>query len=195
MLEYELVVDPIGPSLLTGSGTTDPFDPPVHRTIRQFGGIMVMAAPLDVSVPDDHRLGLAMAAYREGVGASSPWLGFFAFWNAIEAVYDGDEQAVNTHLTQEAASGPDVLAEYVRRVLPPNANWEADDDVGRWLREHRRNAIAHLIRDREDRTQIDPDSPRDRIRLAAEGWWLRAVARRAILMEWPDAVALTHSSA
>jgi hypothetical protein len=188
VFHYGYVIDPVSPFLLSGTSESDPFHPPGRRELRGYAGTAVESAPLRVEVDDDDRLGLALALYREGANAN-PYLGFLAFWNVLDAVFDGDSNAVDRFINREAATSVGGIEEYARRVIP---GWTPPEDqtMAIYLREHGRNAIGHVVRDRVDRPHINPDDNATRHRLAAEGYWLRAAGRRAILSRWEEPVRL-----
>lgn len=190
VFHYEYVIDPISPFFLSGSGETDHFHPPGRRELRGFAGTVVESAPARVEVEDDDRLRLALAIYREGVNAN-PYLGFFAFWSVLDAVFDGRAGDVDAYVNRQAAKTVGGIEDYARRVIP---RWEppADQTVATYLREHGRNPIGHVIRERKDAPHINPDDNATRHRLAAEGYWLRAVGKRAILERWPDPVRVVE---
>ena len=178
----DLPVDFVAPMLIGGSGEGDPFRAPVSRDVDHFGGHMIASAPARIELAADERARLALALYREGVSASSPYLGFMAFWGVLDAVLE-TRDAVDNFINGEAATsaGGVGLGDYAaERMLS-----EAGEDVATYLREHSRNAVAHVLRDREDMPHINPDDPNARARLAAEGYWLRGIGRRAILRRWP----------
>ena len=60
------------------------------------------------------------------------------------------------------------------RTVSPKLQLPESTDAADYLREHGRNAIAHVIRDREDRQHINPDEDATRFRLSGEAFWLRA---------------------
>jgi hypothetical protein len=182
----ELVIDSVSPFFLGGSGETDPYWPPTARELRTFAGTAIQRAPQRIEVEDADRVRLALAVYREGVSAN-PYLGFFAFWSVLDAVFEGNDRKVNEYVNREAAQSAGGIEEYVRRLIP---GWTppAGQTMADYLREHGRNAIAHVVRDRGHMPHIDPDDSATRLRLAAEGYWLRAVGRKAILERWPKPV-------
>jgi hypothetical protein len=189
---YNLIVDVDGPFYATGSGESDPFRPAIARAIDTFATGWTEPAPERIEVVDDQRLRLALAVYREGVNAQSPYLGFLAYWGVLDAVYGPHRKDVDAFVNAEASKGGG-LEDYAKRV---DAKWTAPEDetVAAYLRDHSRNAIAHVIRGRDDLPHIDPDDPAARVRLGAEGYWVREIARRAILTEWPNAVTVEFDS-
>jgi hypothetical protein len=77
------VIDTFAPFTVSATGEADEYRTPTHRFIRTFPGDMIMPAPKRVEVKDDSQLRLALALHREGANASSPYLGFFAFWSVF----------------------------------------------------------------------------------------------------------------
>lgn len=185
---YDLILDADASFYGGGSGESDPFRPPMARAHDQFpSGKMTMPAPACVEVVDDKRLRLALAVYREAVNALSPYLGFFAYWGVLDAVFGPKPDDVDAFVNSEADKEGGI-EDYAKRV---HANWQPPEEaVAAYLREHSRNAIGHVIRDRDDRPHINPDDPAARVRLGAEAHWVRAIARRAILTTWPNAVTV-----
>jgi hypothetical protein len=150
----------------------------------------ILPAPERVEVEDDSQLRLALALHREGVNVSSPYLGFFAFWSVLDAVFDGKRNDVDAFVNREAARENATMETYIRQLIPTYSPQDESSDVATYLREHGRNAIGHVIRHREDRPHITPDDPTARARLAAEAWWLRAASRSAVLGRWPNGVTV-----
>jgi hypothetical protein len=157
-----------------GSGTPDLLDPSGARDASDAIGFLLHVAPTRMVVSPDPSLRLALAVYREGLNAGSPFYGFLAFWNVLEATFNGNGTRRNSFLRAEAPSS--------RWVVPFTG------DVAHYLREASRNAIAHIIRRDPGDTSIDPDLPHDRERLDLESRWLRDLARKAISTRWPEPV-------
>jgi hypothetical protein len=158
-----------------GSGEIDLLHPWGAVDVRDTYGIELHVAPRSVVVADDSRLRLALALYREGLNAGSPFYRFLAFWNALDAAFDGDESARDEFLGTGSRWHPHYLTEGVATHLRMNS----------------RHAIAHVIRE-AGRTVVDPDIPADRERLDLEGrQWLRDLARNAIESTWPPPVRTT----
>lgn len=160
-----------------GSGEPELLHPYGAIEIRDTFGTMLVAAPRSVAVLDDPKLRLALAVYREGLNAGSPFYRFLAFWNVIDAVHGPDDADVDLFLGLEGGA----------------SYWRPDSFSGNaaaHLRQESRNAIAHVVRP-AGRTVIDPDLPQDRERLDAEGRWIQYLAHRAIKSAWTQPVVMT----
>ena len=162
--------------VMGGSGTHDLLHPYGAVEASDSFGYRVVAAPKAVHVEKDARLRVALGVYREAMSAGSPFYRFLAFWNVLDAVFDGDEAARDGFLRSKATG--------VHAV--PNA---AGTDVAHYLREDSRNAVAHIVRGRR-RTTVDPDLPADRERLDTDAYRLRDLSRLAVLERWPDGLIL-----
>jgi len=160
-----------------GSGETSLLHPYGHVGPADTIGFHFDRAPIAMHLDPDPQARLAVAVYREGLCAASPFYGFLAFWNVLEAVHDGDGARRNA---------------FVRRVAPTSQYnpGTVSGDVAAHLRTESRNAVAHVIRDDPTDSSIDPDRSDDRDRLAYEGRWLQDIARKAILERWPSVVEL-----
>jgi hypothetical protein len=177
------------PSSPTSSGGSREATGSTHRKRRTFATSLLRwmeRAPASVDVEAEPHL--ALAVYREAVNTTSPYFAFFAFWGVLDAVFDGDRQRVNAFVNA-AAETDEGIGVSARRVLP---EWTLpqDTDVATYLREHGRNAIGHVKRDRDDAPHVDPDDSQTRHRLTAQAYWLRALAKRAVLDRWPEPVRL-----
>jgi hypothetical protein len=177
-----------------GSGETDPLHPAVSRQrYALFVGKLIVPAPQRVEVAVGEGLGQALGVYREGVSAASPYLGWFAFWNAIEAAHDGVPSRVDEFLNAETPNVVEDVDAYVESVLTLALDQPEPRDIAEYFRQHGRAAIAHVKRDRPPYTEINPDDPADRFRLDADTWVLRSLARRAIEATWPHPVSAIAS--
>jgi len=157
------------PDLLHSRGFYRPHD---HVSFR------MELAPVQIDIDKSSRLRVALAVYREGLNVTSPFLSFLAFWNALDASFDGDEGARDAFLAAEAAiSGTDPRT-------------SRSQSIATYLREHTRNPVAHTIRRDSTMTHIDPDLPGDRVRLERDSELVRRFARKAILARWPNALTV-----
>jgi len=183
--EYDLLIDT---RRFNTSGEVSPTYRPVNVEMDAFPGTMMHPAPASVEVTHDDRLRLALAVLREGVNASTPYLAYFAFFNAIDTAFDGKLADVNAFINAEA-TGTAGLETYVRKVIADPRAWtRPTGDFAEYIRTHGRDAIAHVVRSAPTLPEVDPDRPQERDRLIAESWWLRSLARRAIEKRWPDPV-------
>jgi hypothetical protein len=146
--------------------------------VRDTFGAVDVAAPHSVTVTADERLRLALAVYREGLNAASPFYRFLAFWNVIEAAFGGNSHDRDSFLGSARPA----------HSRPPSVT----GDVAAYLRDESGNAIAHVVRADPSDTSIDPDLPSDRERLDMEGRWMQDLARGAITSVWPKPVVTTR---
>jgi hypothetical protein len=163
-----------------GDGETDPYRPAVLRASRTLS-ISVMTDPYEaMGLRSEPLLRLAVAHYREGLNAGSPFYRFLAFWNCLEAVFEGDRNAGlrDSFLNSEA---PRFAAQWDPRYPFPQHPAEV-------FREDSRHAIAHVVRGKGKRT-IDPDLAEDRVRLDREATLLRWLAHAAIEQKYPQPVS------
>lgn len=159
-----------------GSSERDLLHPYGARVVNDVAGFHFAAAPKRVVLRPEPELRLALAVYREGLNASSPFYGFLAFWNVLETTFSGNRAQRNKFLRAEA----------------PKSHFgvPVKGDVAAKFRDDSRNAVAHIVRDDPTDTSIDPDLPGDRVRLEVETRWLRDLARKAVLQRWPKPVTL-----
>jgi hypothetical protein len=160
-----------------GSGESDLLHPYGAVELSDTFAGQCVNRPVRVHVEDDPQLRVALGLYREGMSAGSPFYRFLAFWNVLDAVFNGVEFARDAFLRAWATGIHEV----------PNA---AGTDVAKYLRLDSRHAIAHVVRDRPQDTTIDPDMPADRERLELDAYCLHDLARIAVLERWPEAVIL-----
>ena len=157
-----------------GSGERDLLRPFGTSEPRDTIGITIADPVKKIVVAEDAYLRLALAVYREGLNAGSPFYRFLAYWNVINTVLGGKEK---TH------------DKWLRREAPRfGYGMHVEGDVAKHLREASRHAIAHVLRKKPKDVSIDPDRPVDRARLDAEGKWMQELARRAIDQRWPRPV-------
>jgi hypothetical protein len=157
------------------TGAAGRFDRAVLRAPGGTTGGLIARAPAEVHVVDDPVLRHALALYREGVTAASPFYGFLALWNALDVLFDGDEGARDAYLgTVQAGSG--VVA-----------GWDSfPADLAAYLRESSRNAVAHAVR--VGRPVVDPDLPADRHRLQRDARLLEGLVYARVHDRWSHPV-------
>jgi hypothetical protein len=170
-----------------GRAKADPFNLHATRAQRAYFLIKQADAPASLRVTDDPALWLTLALYREGKNAGSPFYKCLAFSNALDATHDVERETVSRAQTLEAARRDD----FIDALAPIVAGWFSLPTPGRgwphYLRHEVRNALAHVHR-RRGRTQVNPDTPADRVRLRADADMLEALARIAVDHRWPAAV-------
>jgi hypothetical protein len=173
-----------------GAGGDSAYDAPFVRGTAESWRELV-AAPGSLAVLRSPRLWLALALHREGMNSGSPFYGFLAHWNAIEAAFDvttrGSPGGVrrDRFLNSEGLRLAEALPEDRRATLPLN--------LARYLADESRDAIAHVVRNRRDQPHLNPDDPEHLTRLSAEAEWIRALARAAIDQRWPNAIRIDRA--
>lgn len=171
-----------------GSGESDPYWPAVLRARATHLGWM-MTEPYDVmSLRPEPLLRVAVAYYREGLSAVSPFYRFLSLWNSLGATFGDDAKRLAGFINAEAPRHR--TAHWNERIAFPN-------DPAKAFYDDSRNAIAHVVRDKGKRT-IDPDRAADRVRIDSEANLLLWLARMAIEQEYPHPVGggnrYVHSS-
>jgi hypothetical protein len=167
-----------------GDGETDPYHPATLRAPRTHAGWMMTEPYEAMALRPEPLLRLAVAYYREGLSAGSPFYRFLAFWNCLDAVLEveHDASARDTFLDETA---PRFKAQWDERYpFPKNPAKAFKDDS--------RHAIAHVLR-RKGRRRIDPDLADDRVRLDREANLLRWLVREAIEQKYPHPVSAADS--
>lgn len=179
------VEDEADAEFLGGEGGNDPFNPSGSRRARAHAGIFLREAPAEIEVRNDvERLGVALAYYREGLNAGSPFYRCLAFRHVLDAVFGVQHETRQKQATPEAANR-DLFIDSEAPSIPSyglvrSGEWSA------YLREEVRNAIAHVLR--PTRRQVDPDHWSERKRLALDARLLKELARMAVEQHWPNAV-------
>ncbi len=163
-----------------GTGWKKEFDRPF---IGQpgFGTRQLESAPQRVEVPEDDRLRLTLALAREARSARSPAYRFLAYYNALDAAFDDDQDARTRFIAKQLRE-----AEVPSNVDSTTFEWS------RYLREVLRNAVAHAIRP-EGRPMLDPDATSDRRALTAGASHLAGLVRSRVATRWPDPVRVHPS--
>jgi len=161
-----------------GSSESDPYWPAVLRAPRTHLGWMITEPYDGIGLRPEPLLRVAVAYYREGLSAVSPFYRFLSFWNSIGATYGDDRHR---------------RADFINEMAPlhRDAHWDErvpfPDDPAKAFYDDSRSAIAHVVRDAGKKT-IDPDRATDRVRIDAEASLLRWIARRAIESEYPNPI-------
>jgi len=153
----------------------DPYDPP-HASARRSHSGWMLAEPYDAMSlrRDSEPLLKALAWYREGLNAGSPFHRFLAHWNCLEAAL-ADRRARFVNLAARERRW-----QWGSYAIPANP---ADH-----FREASRKANAH-VRRRLVPPLIDPDADEDRQRLDRESRFLEVLARTAIEAEFGHPVS------
>ena len=123
-------------------------------------------------VDDDLRLVLAL--HREGRSAGSPFYGFLAYWNALEAAFDLDEQQLAAFIDAAPA----------RAVAGSTTTRHRRRDGRGTCAESNRDAVAHAVRKSSRDTVRDPDDPRDRGRLNRDSRLLVRLLEDRVEQRW-----------
>jgi len=162
-----------------GSGETDPYHPAIWRERRTHAVWTISEPYSEISLRPEKNVRLAIAYFREGLNADSPFYRFLAFWNSLDVVFDAesDSPARDSFLNSAA---PRFAAAWNDHYLFPK-------NLAKALRDDSRHAIAHVLR-RRGKTTIDPDEAYDRMRLDMESTLLHTLAGAAIREKYPYAV-------
>jgi hypothetical protein len=131
------------------------------RTTRW--GWTLARSPTTITLRTEANVQLAIAYYREELNAGSPFFGFLAFWNSLEATFSVPERG-------RKGRGAAITArnDFIRAfALNARKAWRPDipfpTDLADALEGDSRHAIAHVLRRPGERT-IDPDVSADRAR-------------------------------
>jgi hypothetical protein len=168
-----------------GSGEPDPFHAPIAIARRSHLAWFVVEPPDEIKLGADPNLRLAVAHYREGLNAGSPFYRFLAFWNCLDATFG-------------VVNNPSPRDTFLRNVARrwtwawPNSR-PFPIDPARDLERESRHALAHVLRPSGRRT-VNPDHGSDRARLDEESRWLQVIARAAIEQEYQDPVTTSHAT-
>jgi Methylamine utilization protein MauJ len=196
---YDLPVeDDADAQFLAGTGGDDPFNPSGRRIPRPYTSFVMGPAPAELSVPssDDERLLAALAYYREGLNASSPFYRALAFRHVLDATFNVTNETRNKQPTPEAvardafvdATAPSADAlnhRFYGMAVPPGRTLSA------YLTDEVRNAVAHVLR--PNARQVHPDQWFERRRMALDTRVMRTLARMAVEQRWPQPVVTTST--
>lgn len=173
-----------------GDGGSDAFNPHGNRERHAFSGTRKVDAPAAIAVFDDATLRIALAYFREGLGAGSPFYECVAFRNVLDVVYDVVYEKVKGVVTAEAACRDSFIDAEASRLAgwhgleEPRAGWAA------YLRDEVRNALSHVRREGH-RREVNPDAPEERRRFRRDAVVLQRLAEAAIRGRWPHPIAIT----
>lgn len=185
---YDQPVEDVDYGAIVGSGESDPFNPHGHRHPRSYVGTWVIEAPAAVEVDSEPLLRRALAYYREGLNAGSPFYGCLAFRNVLDLVFGVVQEMQHEAITAEAAAR-DAFIDSVAPAFAQRRGLGAltlDRTWSVYLREEVRNALAHVHR--AGRREVDPDDFRERQRFLMETPVSQSLARAIIEQEWPNGV-------
>src|SRR5258708_4547364 len=116
---------------------------------------MLTGAPDALVVRPEANLRVALAYFREGMNAGSPFYRFLSFWTSLDATFGITRDSTRRDAFLRSFA-PDARKIWDKRFPFP-------DDLAVALRDDSRHAIAHVLRDR-GRRHVDPDSGTDRAR-------------------------------
>lgn len=158
--------------LTTGaSGFKRELDSPlVRQPLGPFTRILVRA-PSSVHVLPDQRLRLVLALAREARSSRSAFYRYLAYYNALDASFDGRANALG------------AFADDNLEGAPPGG----DPTWSFYLTQSLRHALAHTVRD-EGRLVLDPDESDDQVRLSAATDHLLVLLKRRMQERWPNGV-------
>lgn len=158
-----------------------PLDSPTVRAGGADSGWIATDVPARLEIANDDRLRLVLALHREAISADSPFYGFLAYWNALEASFDDDDKALNVFINASPVRAPGWFRD---REIPAEG-WST------YLRESSRNAVAHAVR-APGRPVLDPDDPRDRSRLTRDSDLLDHLLRYRVEERWGPYAVEAH---
>jgi Methylamine utilization protein MauJ len=167
---------------------TDAFAPAMNRGPRStLWGWTLAPPPARIVMLPEQNVQLAVAYYREGLNSGSPFYGFLAFWNALDATFAVPGRGAKRRGSPRAARDAFIreFAPNARKLWPTGLPFPSD--LADALERDSRNAIAHVIRGANERS-VDPDVAEDRTRLRVEMDVLKWMAHEAVERQYPGAV-------
>lgn len=175
---------PVQDVLYGGMGGDDVLSPAGARDTHGYGWTFLADPPTAIVVGDDETLRVALAYYREGLNAASPFYRCLAYRNVLDAVFD-----VEHEVTPEASARDNfidaIALTFANQLSIPQPPTSWSD----YVREDVRNALAHV--NRQGRREINPDDPIERVRLGHDGSIVGRLARAGIEQRWPYGVRAT----
>lgn len=165
-IDYPVAVLTVG-----ATGYKGEVDRPLLGQPVSLDGLIVLPAPASIRVLADPRLRTVLGLYREGRAATSPFYRLLAFFNALDAAFDGRESPRDSFVARHAQI--DGTA--------PSGGW------GAYVRETFRNAVAHAVRS-EGRPVLDPDDFDDWRAFSDVAEALRKLVRQRVEERWPEGV-------
>lgn len=167
---------PISIAFVGGSGFKSEMDPPLLAQPAVGTSRILSRPPSEVIVVDDDRLKLVLGLFREGRSANSPFYGFLATYNALDAAFDNSEEERDAFIRMGLADQP-----------APKGHGNDSFDWADYLRDVLRNAVAHAVRP-PGKPVLDPDDLADREALENASSLLRSLVRRRVDEHWGSAV-------
>lgn len=120
----------------------------------------------------------AIGLYREALVSASPFYKFLCLWNILNIPARGTKSVISWV--------NDALENKKHKIFLNNqisALEKKGADIGKYLDEECRDAIAHIRRDSPNRTHIDPNDGRDIVRISSSTYFLENLARLYIADE------------
>lgn len=170
-LDYPIAVLTVG-----AAGYKSEFDRPLLGQPASTDGLVILDAPRSIQVIADPRLRTVLGLYREGRAASSPFYRLLAFFNALDAAFDGRDSPRDEFVTAHAQMDGTT----------PAGGW------GAHVREAFRNAVAHAVRS-EGRPVLDPDDIDDWQAFSSVADALRRLVRQRVRERWADGITLART--
>lgn len=162
---------PIAVLATSATGFKGEFDSPLlHQPLGPFTRILV-GPPSSIVVLPDQRLRLVLALEREARSSRSAFYRYLAYYNALDASFDGNASALAAFADSHIEGSP-----------PDN-----DPSWSFYLTQSLRHALAHTVRD-EGRLVLDPDESDDQIKLAIATERLLELLRLRTRDRWPEGV-------
>ncbi|MGD0263883.1 MAG: methylamine utilization protein MauJ [Candidatus Methylomirabilota bacterium] len=111
---------------------------------------------------------LALALYREGKSSRSSYYEFLCYYKILQIAFPGAKVAawINAHALPEGRVASDRIRELIA---------EGISDIGKYLYDRWRNAIAHV-----HRPTVNPDEYEGRVRMSKDLWLVENLARTMI---------------
>lgn len=171
---------PMSIQTTVATGFKAEFDRPALRQPSPSLGTMIVSPPSEIIVAKDARLRLVVALYREARFTASPFYGFLAYFNALDAAFDNDEPARDSFIRTSLDT---TAVKAWQEASPP--------DWPNYLRDNLRNAVAHAVR-RPGKPVLDPDELTDRNQLGRASILVSDLVRRRVLERWPTGVSVSN---
>lgn len=134
------------------------FSPSFYQT-RRMGGIRFLSHSSHISDASNCDLNFALALFREGLNSGSIHYAFLSFFKVVQLAFKKDLPGIDTWIADNLGKvrGEDVHHWLSEAGIRP-------DQVGKYLNESGRCAIAHVNRE----PTIDPDNPQHHERIGRD---------------------------